>query len=193
MPAQQQALSLSANNMKRLFFATVTIFFLSCNSGYEVDKHLSKDSLFHLAEISDSTKKLDKSISYYTRILEIDSTNLTALVNRGRALLAQKKIKSGLADYDKAVKLYPDPLVYATRGMAFLTIDDSKNAFANFAVAAMLDSNCSKAYYGYSLIKLNHKQYNYALSWCNKADSLGYDNELSTLIHSRLKLERDGK
>ncbi|WP_234868356.1 tetratricopeptide repeat protein [Flavihumibacter fluminis] len=167
----------------------MTLLFLSCNSKFEVDKNLSKDSLFTLAAIADSTKELDRSIAYYSRILEIDSTDLTALVNRGRALLTKKKTSLGLADYDKALKLYPDAEVYATKGMALLTINDTKNAFANFSIAAMLDSNCSNAYYGYSLVKLSHKQYKYALSWCNKADSIRYDSGLSSLIHAKLKEE----
>jgi tetratricopeptide (TPR) repeat protein len=175
--------------MRQFFLIILTLLWFSCNTGFDVDKRLSKDSLLHLAEISDSTKDLDQSIAYYNRILEVDSTDLTALINRGRSLLAKKKITQGLADYDKALKIYPDPIIYATKGMALLTLDDTKNAFANFSIAAMLDSNCSKAYYGYSLVKLDHKQYKYALSWCNKADSLGYDNELSTLIHNRLKAQ----
>lgn len=151
---------------------------------------LTIDSLTHLATISDSLNELQKSIKYYSEILDIDSIKLIALINRGRALIALGNIQKGITDYNKAVKHYPHEETYCTRGMAYAMINDYKNAFPDFAAAATINPKFGKAYYGYSLVKINDQQYNFALSWCNKADSLSYIPGLSHSIRVEIALKQ---
>jgi tetratricopeptide (TPR) repeat protein len=148
---------------------------------------LTIDSLVHLATISDSLNDLPKSIKYYSEILDIDSIKLIALINRGRALIALGQIQKGFADYNKAVKHYPNEETYFTRGMAYAMTNDYKSAFPDFAAAATINPKFGKAYYGYSLVKINGNQFNYALYWCNKADSLSYIPGLSKNIRNEIE------
>lgn len=151
------------------------------------------DSLIHLATASDSIIDLHTSIKYYTEILNIDSIKLIALINRGRALIALGQIDKGFTDYNKAVKHYPHEETYYLRGMAYIMIRDYKNAFPDFAAAAAINPKFGKAYYGYSLVKINNKQFNYATYWCNKADSLLYIPELSKYIRDEIQKGQKSK
>lgn len=119
--------------------------------------------------------------------MDIDSIKLIALINRGRALIALGQIEKGFADYNKAIKHYPHEETYYLRGMAYAMINDYKNAFPDFAAAATINPKFGKAYYGYSLVKINDKQFNYAKYWCDKADSLSFIPGLSKSIRSEIE------
>src|SRR4051812_14479294 len=96
--------------------------------------------------------------------------------------MASNKTLAGMSDYNTAVKLYPNEVTYATRGLVYYTMKDFQKAFSDFFTSMTLNPKYSKAYYGYGLIKLHDKQYQYALNWCRKGDSLEYNPELSELI-----------
>lgn len=152
------------------------------------------DSLLALATRSDSLNDLENSIAWYSRVLEIDSLNITALTNRGRDLIALGHSATGLMDFDKAVRHSPSPDTYVKRGLACCMVDDYPRAFKDFTSAIHLDPGFGEAYYGYSLVKLHARQYRSALYWCMRADSVSYNEVLSGAIRSEIdKMKTDKK
>ena len=168
----------------------IVIAFMYCGCSIHssnVSKITSVDSLVKLATIADSLRDLPSSISYYNRILEIDSTKLIALLNRGRDYVYSKQAEKGISDYDKAVKYYPCASTFFARGIGYTIIGNYNRAFQDFLIAKTYDSNYAKAYYGLSVVELNHNRLNSAARLCHKADSLKYDAGLSEYIKAQIK------
>lgn len=166
---------------------------ISQSSSLSQKDSIKIDSLIQLAIVSDSLFEIEKSIEYYSAILEIDSLKLVALINRGRALTALGQTEKGFADYNKAIKYYPNEETYWARGMAYVITNNFEYAFPDFAAAATINPNFGKAYYGYSLVKINNKQFKHAKYWCDKADSLSYIPGLSKSIRAEIEKELNAK
>jgi len=165
-------------------YYTITLFLLcfSCNSNSQTSKSKKIDSLTKLAIVADSLQDLPASIKYYTEILKLDSVNLMALNNRGRALVWLGEIDSGFEDYDKVVKLYPHERSYYTRGMAYLSILSYDKALADLKKSIELNQNYKEPFYGLALIYANQNNLDSALLLCNKADKISYQPDLSHFI-----------
>lgn len=154
-------------------------FCLLCNACNNSAKSKKIDELLILANASDSIKDLSASIKYYTEILTLDSTNLMAINNRGRAYIWHGQIGLGLADYDKAIKLYPDEGSYYRRGIMHLYLSHFENATADFFQSVALNPNFSNGYYGLAQLLAAQGQIDSADYYCQKADKLLYIAESS--------------
>lgn len=139
--------------------------------------------MVNLATAADSFMDLTASIKYYSQILELDSTKLIALNNRGRAYVWLGQLDKGFADFDKAVSLYPHERTYYTRGMANLNINRYDKATPDLMKSLDLNPKFGEAYYGLSLIKANQDSLDLAMQLCDKADKLSYLPYLSRQIH----------
>lgn len=165
----------------RILIIISTILMTGCNSNGQTNKE-QIDKLVILATMTDSLMDLTQSVKYYSEILELDSTNLIALNNRGRAYVWLGQIDNGFADYDKAVRIYPHERTFFTRGMAYLNLNRYDKATPNLLKSIEFNPKFSEPYYGLSLIKANQDSLDLAIQLCDKADNLAYLPELSRQI-----------
>ena len=152
-----------------------------CNSNGQT-KTEQIDKLVNLATVTDSLMDLTKSVKYYSEILDLDSTKLIALNNRGRAYVWIGQLDKGFADFDKAVRLYPHERTFYTRGMAYLNINRYDKATSDLMKSIDLNPQFGESYYGLSLIKANQDSLDLALQLCDRADKLSYLPSLSRQI-----------
>jgi len=174
--------NVSGNYMTtRLIIIISTILTTGCNSNGQT-KTEQIDKLVNLATVTDSLMDLMTSVKYYSEILDLDSTKLIALNNRGRAYVWLGQIDKGFADFDKAVKLYPHERTFYTRGMAYLNINRYDKATPDLLKSIDLNPKFGESYYGLSLIKANQDSLDLAFQLCDKADKLSYLPGLSRQI-----------
>jgi len=158
--------------MTRIIILLSLCWMLGCSTRGQ-DNNKKIEELRKLAEVSDSLKDQHQSISYYTEILKIDSTNLLALINRGRALAWIGKLKEGFSDYDRAVRLYPHERPFYARGMAYVNVKEYDKAFHDFKRSLDLNPSFGEAYFGLSFIEEAQGNLDLALLYCDKAEMLG--------------------
>ncbi len=157
----------------RLLIILSIILIAGCKSNIKTNTD-QIDKLVNLATASDSLMDFTTSVKYYSEILDLDSTKLIALNNRGRAYVWLGQHDKGFADYDKAISLYPHERTFYTRGMAYLNINNYDKAIQDFTKSIELNPNFGEAYYGMSLIRANQDSLDLALKLCNEADKLSY-------------------
>ena len=162
----------------RILIIISTILMTGCNSNGQT-KTEQIDKLVSLASVTDSLMDLTTSVKYYSEILDLDSTKLIALNNRGRAYVWLGEPDKGFADYDKAVRLYPHERTFCNRGMAYLNINRYDKATPDLLKSIDLNPHFGESYYGLSLIKANQDSLDLALQLCDKADKLSYLPSLS--------------
>ena len=143
---------------------------LGCSTTGQNTNKKRIEELTRLAEVSDSLKDQRQSILYYTQILEIDSTNLFALINRGRALVWIGKLNEGFSDYNKAVRLYPHERTFYARGMTYVKVKEYEKASQDITKAIEFNPAFGEAYFGLSFIKEAQGNLDSALIYCNKAE-----------------------
>lgn len=159
--------------MTRILILLFVCWTIGCSTkGQDSDKKRIGE-LTKLAEVSDSLKDQRQSISYYTQILEVDSTNLLALINRGRALVWIGKINEGFSDYNKAVQLYPHERTFYARGMAYVNLKEFDKALQDLTKSLEINPNFGEAYFGLSFIKEAQGNLDSALLYCDKAEMHG--------------------
>jgi Flp pilus assembly protein TadD len=169
----------------RILIIISTILMFGCNSNSQT-KTEQIDKLVNLATSADSLMDLTTSVKYYSQILDLDSTKLIALNNRGRAYVWLGQLDKGFTDFDKAVRLYPHERTFYTRGMAYVNISRYDKATPDLMKSIELNPNFGEAYYGLSLIKTNQDSLDLALQLCDKADKLSYLPRLSKQIRSTI-------
>jgi tetratricopeptide (TPR) repeat protein len=118
-------------NTMRILVSISLMFLIGCNSKLQNDKE-KLDSIYELALKADSVGDYKTSILYYNQILDIDSLNMGALVNRGRAFISTSQIQEGFVDMNKAIIHYPNERTYFARGVAYMfqnQLDSAKKGF----------------------------------------------------------------
>ncbi len=155
--------------MIRFSIIAIFCFALGCTSKKQEKKSKEIEELTKLAVISDSLKDLTQSISYYTQILEIDSTNLLAIINRGRALAFNGQIEEGFADYDRAIRLQPDERNYFVRGMIYVHLKNYDKASDDLQASIHANPKFGEAYWGLSFVKEAANDLDSAIFYCSKA------------------------
>jgi tetratricopeptide (TPR) repeat protein len=83
------------------------------------------------------------AIDDFNSSIKLDATIGDAYVNRGAALIAQKKFAEGRDDIDKGLPLGADEpeKAYYNRGIADDYLDDEKAAYFDYLKASQLDPN----------------------------------------------------
>lgn len=184
------------------------IFILSlcigCASNSERDK-IIVDSLFKIALKYDSIDDYHSSITYYDKILSIDSKNIIALQNRGTALIKSNKIQEGFYDLNKAIKLAPSEQTYCTRSFGYLflnKIDSAEmdlkiakeykpyigNVTVKFKKAQIIKDKSLPSYFHYAKSKLELMKGDTfaALTYCGTADGLEYNGKFSDELKAKI-------
>ena len=172
--------------MKYSLTLLFVVFILGCKITDKDAKKKRIDELIQHAEYSDSLMHLDSSVKFYTQILEMDSKNVMALVNRGRARVWTGELVQGFADLDKAVMLYPTAIIYCKRAMMYVYVRNFEKALSDFKTAEALEPELGDVYYGMSYIKELEGDLNAALVFCNKAEEHNYPTE--ELVFRRAEL-----
>src|SRR4051812_25086000 len=95
-----------------IFSIALVLFSISVNGQSKQEKKERIEKLAELARTADSISDFKTSIQYYSEILTIDSSNVRALLNRGKALISTHEIVEGFADLNKAVAFWPHELTY---------------------------------------------------------------------------------
>lgn len=156
--------------MRLTYILLFAFWIFGCISKGKGQNDKRVDELIKLAEVSDSLRDIKHSIQYYNQILEIDSTKLVALINRGRALIWNGQVKEGFTDFDNAVRLYPHEHTFYTRGLAYVKMKSYDKASQDFQHSLKLNPRFGAAYWGFSLIKEAEGKLDSALMYCNKAE-----------------------
>jgi len=164
----------------------LSLIFMSCSSNSLIDNQTKIKDLMRLAEHSDSVNDLEGSIKYYSEILNLDSTKLTAINNRARAYVWTGEFDKGFLDFDRAIKYFPHEKTFFDRGMALCYVKRYNEAFKDFQEALKLNAKFGEAYYGLSLVKINQNAIPEAIIFCDKADSLEYKAALSHQLRAEI-------
>lgn len=163
---------------------------IGCNVSNQTNKTVRINELVNLATATDSLNDLITSVKYYSEILDLDSTNLIALYNRGTAYVALGQLQKGFADFDKTVRLYPHERTFYGRGMSYLDISRYDKAIPDLMKSIDINPKFSESYYGLSLIRANQDSLDLALFLCDKADKLSYLPVLSRQIRYTIHLKK---
>jgi tetratricopeptide (TPR) repeat protein len=113
------------------------------------------------------------ALTFYDLILNIDSKNLSALIDKGTTLQVLGQIKSAISYFDKALSISPcnlDALI--NKGSAFHLEENYLEAISCYESALKIDKKCSMAlaYKGLSLGELG--KLSEAISYFKKALSI---------------------
>ncbi len=167
--------------ISRLLILLSALFITACASRSQTNTG-GIPELLERARVSDSLMDCSASVKYYSEILTIDSTQLIALINRGRAYVWLGQTGKGFADFDKAVRLYPHERTYYTRGAAYIKIMSYDKAGADLQKSAELNPDFAEAWYYLGLVKAYQDSLDRALQLCEKADKISYQQRLSRLV-----------
>lgn len=165
-------------SMKYSLFILV-ILLIGCKESAR-DKKIN--ALIKLADKSDSLLHYQESINIYTDILRLDSVNIVALSNRGRAYVWAGEIKKGFADYDKVVQIRPGVPSYYRRGVAYMYINEARKALPDLRKVVELNPGFSEAYYWISTANSKMGNLDSARYYCSRADSIGFMREYSISV-----------
>jgi tetratricopeptide (TPR) repeat protein len=161
------------------------LFILGCHSKSERDQQRI-DSFLKAALKADSLGNSKEAILQYGRVLDIDSLNLIALINRGKELVFTSDAQKGLADYNKAVRKWPDERTYYRRALAFIYLSKPDSARKDLESATKLNPRFADAYYGYASLYMSEEDYFLALYQCELGDKYGKNESFSKSIHTEL-------
>lgn len=82
-----------------LFIFSICLFFYGCKNKQEIQKKLEKAGSFYLE------KDIDSALKLYNETLQMDGSNLQALMMSGKILFFKKDYERSLALFEKALKL----------------------------------------------------------------------------------------
>ena len=177
---------------KILFIIIIIVSFWSCNSNSGINK-IKLDYLYYRALNSDSLSDYNSSIQYYNQMLKIDSVNVNALVNRGKALIHISKIQEGFKDINKAIKYNPNENTYYARCNAYLYLNNYDSAEIDLKKVKEYYPPFPNYYYKLSKLQMLKGDYFHALVYCEIADEHNLNLKLSNSIKAELstKLDKD--
>jgi tetratricopeptide (TPR) repeat protein len=106
-----------------------------------MSKHDTAGMLVNRGVIHLGYARYGLAVDDFNASIKLDATIGDAYVNRGAALIAQKKYAEGRADIDKGLPLGPDEpqKAYYNRGLADEYLDDEKAAYFDYLKASQLD------------------------------------------------------
>ena len=115
--------------------------------------------LFLQANACLDNEDFSESIQFYDLILNIDSKNISALIDKGTTLQILDQIKSAIQCFDKALDISPNNIdALINKGSALHLDEKYLDAIACYETALKIDKKCSMAlaYKGLSLGELGN-------------------------------------
>ena len=124
-----------------------------------------------------------KAIESYTKVIELDSGNVEAHYNRGKAYLNINKIPEAMQDFSETITLDPgNAKAYYSRGSTCLNIKEPSRAMQDFSETITLDPGNAKAYYSRGRAYLAMEKWEKAKADLITAKNMGVD--IVTRFHS---------
>ena len=117
------------------------------------------NALFLQANACLENEDFSESIQFYDLILNIDSKNIAALIDKGTTLQILGRIKSSIRCFDKALDISPNNIdALINKGSALHLDEKYLDAIACYEAALKIDKKCSMAlaYKGLSLGELGN-------------------------------------
>jgi protein O-mannosyl-transferase len=114
------------------------------------------------------------SITLFRHTLQVTKNNAQANNNLGMALFAEGKIEEAFDNYNKAISIKPDVVVYFNRGLAYAKIGNYQNAIADFTMVIHQNSDYA-SYYNRGNVYAKIGNYQKAIADFNKAIRLKPD------------------
>jgi len=106
---------------------------------------------------------------------ETKGDNIQGYIDRGNALMKEKKFDQALTEFNKVIELNPKGEVgYFCRGRVYFRMNNSDKALSDFDQAIKINSNNKAAYGSRAWVYFLKKQYDKAWLDVHKAESLGY-------------------
>lgn len=100
-----------------------------------------EEQLLTLVESRGKTDPSPWNIGDFTRLIDLDSTNVAAVIGRAALYAAEGRADQALADYDRALELSPnDADILAERADYRIELEDFDRALADYGQALALDS-----------------------------------------------------
>jgi tetratricopeptide (TPR) repeat protein len=147
-----------------------------------------------------SKKEHEKAVIDYNMAIRLDAEHADAHCHRGRAFAAQKKFAKALADYDEAIRLDPrHGESYMARAWLLATCPDAEFRNGERAVSSatkaceLLGWNDRSALEALAAACAAAGDFDSAVKWQTKADSLGAGVETKATGWARIELYRARK
>ena len=156
---------------------------------YSLDKAIS---ILNILKQADSTKSDIHRIKLFTEVLDMDSTILTAYINRGVSYYKTNLFSNALEDFNKAISIYNSyEIPYAYRGMILLKTGNINAAILDLNKAIKLDPYFHEAYSSRGLAFQKQSEFDKAIddfTTAIKLDSSSVSNFINRgLCYGQLK------
>jgi tetratricopeptide (TPR) repeat protein len=155
---------------------------------YELDS-TNIDALNNLAAVCGDINKSEEAISYYLKIINIDSNYTPAYINLGFEYQIKQEHKKAIGFFNKAILLEPrDALGYSNRSFSKLQIHNLKSAMIDINYSIQLMPSNSYAFKIKGLIEIEMGLIDEACVDFSKSLQLGYTNQYGEEV-DELKLK----
>lgn len=153
-------------------FLSLIIIFSVCSLYSESIKELLKR-----AQKLEKEQNYDDAVEVYNKIIDKDSTNKEAILNRGFNLILIGEYESAVTNFDLLISIDSlNPDAYNARGLAKSYTDSIYNSLPDFNKAIELDSNFAQAYNNRANYWIFIKDFTSANKDLEKAKSLQPNN-----------------
>jgi tetratricopeptide (TPR) repeat protein len=158
--------------MRRFSFPVVLA--LACTFGVAMGQTTNKESedFTEKGKAAYYSKDFNTAVIHFTKAIDLDPKNSTALRGRGFALNNTSKFPESLADLDKSIELNPNPKtmdVYIVRGSIYNRMSKHDEAIVDFNKVIKLDPKNANAYIYRGSSYLSKKMFPRAIEDCTKA------------------------
>ena len=94
---------------------------------------MDKAELFENGVQAIKTQDYEKAIEYFDKILEIEQSNIDALINKGAALIELEKYRKAILNFDKILEIDPNNFrALNNKGAALTRLENYEQAISSF-------------------------------------------------------------
>ena len=130
----------------------------------------SADAVNKVANFYSITKQYGAAIPLFERVIELDPSQVSARENLARCFLATEQPAKAAVALEELIKLNPaDPHAYELLGKIYEEAGDFTRATENYEQALLVNPSDVQGYENITLMLLNHKQPERAITVLNEA------------------------